>query len=54
MMIFIVLVILLLLGVPVAFSLGLSTVFCVVADGMPLSIIAQRMSDGVNSLRLSS
>lgn len=52
MMIFIVLVILLLLGVPVAFSLGLSTVFCVVADGMPLSIIAQRMSDGVNSFSL--
>ena len=52
MMIFIVLVILLLLGLPVAFSLGLSTVVCILIDGLPLSIVAQRMCDGVNSFSL--
>ena len=52
MLIFIFLVILLLLGLPVAFSLGLSTVACILIDGLPLSIVAQRMCDGVNSFSL--
>jgi tripartite ATP-independent transporter DctM subunit len=43
---------LLFLGVPVAFSLGLSSLFYLVGAGIPLVVIPQRMFSGINSFTL--
>ncbi|MCC0030705.1 MAG: TRAP transporter large permease [Brucellaceae bacterium] len=51
-MIFLILAMLLLLGVPVAFSLGLSSMIMLMLSGYPLSIVALRMTDGLNSFAL--
>jgi C4-dicarboxylate transporter DctM subunit len=52
MIIFPILIALLLAGLPVSFALGLSSMICVKLAGFPLSIVAQRMCDGVNSFAL--
>jgi tripartite ATP-independent transporter DctM subunit len=39
---------LLLLGVPVAFAIGLSAVFTFLYEGLPLAIVFQRMASGMN------
>jgi C4-dicarboxylate transporter DctM subunit len=45
-------VVLLLLGFPVAFSLGVSSLFYLLVKGVPLSIIPQKMYSGVDSFVL--
>lgn len=52
MIVFVSLAILLFLGVPVAFALGLSSLLALMASGLPLSIVALRMTDGLNSFAL--
>jgi C4-dicarboxylate transporter DctM subunit len=52
MILFISLVAFLLLGLPVAIALGFSSLIALVASGLPLSIIALRMTDGLNSFAL--
>ena len=39
---------LLLLGVPVAFAIGLAAVFTFLYEGLPLAIVFQRMASGMN------
>ena len=41
-------VLLLLLGVPVAFAIGLSAVCTILWEGMPLAVVFQRMTSGMN------
>jgi len=41
-------VVLLLLGVPVAFSIGLSAVATILYEGLPLAVVFQRMTSGMN------
>ncbi|MDR1979801.1 MAG: TRAP transporter large permease [Synergistaceae bacterium] len=45
-------VVLLFVGVPVAFSLGLSSMIYLIGAGIPLSVIPQRMFAGINSFTL--
>jgi len=45
-------IILIFLGVPVAFSLGLSSLFYLILADIPLSIIPQKMFGGLNSFVL--
>jgi len=45
-------VVLLLLGFPVAFSLGVSSLFYLLVKGVPLSIIPQKMYSGIDSFVL--
>jgi len=45
-------VVLLFVGVPVAFSLGLSSLIYLVSSGIPLMVIPQRMFAGINSFTL--
>ncbi len=45
-------VVLLLLGFPVAFSLGVSSLFYLLVKGIPLSIIPQKMYSGIDSFVL--
>lgn len=50
---FIVLVVTLLLGIPVGFSIGISTVAAILVNGsLSVSIVAQKLIDGVNSFPL--
>jgi len=49
-MLFIVLAICLIIGVPVGFSIGISTAaYVLLANSQPLTIVIQRMVDGINS-----
>jgi len=41
-------VLLLLLGVPVAFAIGLSAVCTILWEGLPLAVVFQRMTSGMN------
>src|SRR5258706_85988 len=41
-------VLLLLLGVPVAFAIGLSAVCAILWEGLPLAVVFQRMTSGMN------
>ena len=38
----------LLLGVPVAFSIGISAVATILYEGLPLAVVFQRMTSGMN------
>jgi tripartite ATP-independent transporter DctM subunit len=38
----------LILGVPVAFAIGLSAVFTILYEGLPLAVVFQRMASGMN------
>src|SRR5919107_1677224 len=44
----IVFVLCLLLGVPVAFSIGISAVATILYEGLPLAVVFQRMTSGMN------
>ena len=39
---------LLILGVPVAFSIGLSAVATILYEGLPVAVVFQRMASGMN------
>lgn len=52
MIIFLILVALLVLGLPVAIALGLSAMIPMMFAGFPLSTVALRMTDGINSFAL--
>lgn len=52
MIVFAILVGMLALGLPVAFALGLSAMIPMLLDGFPLSTVALRMTDGLNSFAL--
>ncbi|GHS97899.1 hypothetical protein AGMMS50276_18750 [Synergistales bacterium] len=52
MTLFISFIVLLFVGVPVAFSLGLSSLIYLIGAGIPLSVIPQRMFAGINSFTL--
>ncbi|MFY8106229.1 MAG: TRAP transporter large permease subunit, partial [Elstera sp.] len=39
---------LLILGVPVAFAIGLSSIATILYEGLPLAVVFQRMSSGMN------
>ena len=41
-------VLLLLIGVPVAFAIGLSAVATILYEGLPLAVVFQRMTAGMN------
>ena len=43
-----------LLGVPIAFALGLVSLGQIVADGYPLLVVAQRLFTGVDSIALTA
>ena len=45
-MMFIIFLVLLILGVPIAFSLGFSSLFYLFANGIPLTVIAQKFYAG--------
>ncbi|GHS88254.1 hypothetical protein AGMMS49957_09440 [Synergistales bacterium] len=49
---FISFIVFLFIGVPVAFSLGLSSLVYLVGAGIPLSVMSQRMFSGINSFTL--
>ncbi len=49
---FIIFIVFLLLGVPVAFSMGISTAFYFLAMGMPLPMMTQRFFGGLNSFTI--
>jgi C4-dicarboxylate transporter, DctM subunit len=53
-LIFILFVILTFLGVPIAFSIGFSSLFYILANGIPLGIIPQKMFTGIDSFILLS
>lgn len=40
---------LLVLGVPVAFSIGLSAVITILYEGLPLAVVFQQMTSGMNA-----
>ena len=44
--------VILILGMPVAFTLGVATLLYIWANGMPLVIIPQRMAGGLESFPL--
>lgn len=52
MIIFIILTLLLVVGVPVSFALGLSALASIMIMGLPLSTVALRMTDALNSFAL--
>ena len=52
MIVFAALVLLLVVGVPVAFALGLSAMIAMVVSDYPLGTVALRMTDGLNSFAL--
>ena len=49
---FIIFLVLLILGVPIAFSLGFSSLFYLFANGIPLTVIAQKFYAGMDSFTL--
>lgn len=49
---FIIFLVLLLMGVPIAFSLGLSSLFYLFTNGIPLTVIAQKFYAGMDSFTL--
>ena len=51
-MMFIIFLILLLIGVPIAFSLGLSSLFYLFTNNIPLTVIAQKFYSGMDSFTL--
>lgn len=51
-MMFIIFLILLLIGVPIAFSLGLSSMFYLFTNNIPLTVIAQKFYSGMDSFTL--
>lgn len=52
MILFLALTLLLVIGLPVSFSLGLSAMLAISLAGMPLSTVALRMTDALNSFAL--
>lgn len=52
MMAFVVFFVFLFMGVPIAFAMGLGSVIAIFAEGMSLTVVAQRMFAGVNSFSL--
>jgi C4-dicarboxylate transporter, DctM subunit len=53
-LLFIIFVILTFIGVPIAFSIGFSSLFYIIVSGMPLLIIPQKMFSGMDSFVLLS
>lgn len=53
-LLFIVFIVLIFIGFPVAFALGLSSLFYLFAEGIPLSILPQKMYVGIDSFVLVS
>ena len=51
-MMFIIFLVMLILGVPIAFSLGFSSLFYLFANGIPLTVIAQKFYAGMDSFTL--
>lgn len=51
-MMFILFLVMLLCGVPIAFSLGLSSLFYLVGSGIPLTVVAQKFYAGMDSYTL--
>ena len=51
-MMFIIFLVLLLIGVPIAFSLGLSSLFYLFTNNIPLTVIAQKFYSGMDSFTL--
>lgn len=51
-MMFIIFLVLLILGVPIAFSLGFSSLFYLFANGIPQTVIAQKFYAGMDSFTL--
>lgn len=49
---FLVFFILILFGVPIAFSMGLSAVIAITANDLPLTLISQRLFSGLNTFSL--
>lgn len=52
LVLFLAFVVLIFLGIPVAFSLGISSIIYLVSQGMPLNIIPQKMYAGIDSFVL--
>ena len=52
MTLFVILTVLLLIGLPVSFALGLSALVAIMIGGYPLSTVALRMTDALNSFAL--
>lgn len=44
--------ILVLLGVPIAFSMGLGAIISILSNDLPLALISQRLFSGINSFSL--
>lgn len=53
-MMFIIFLVLLLIGVPIAFSLGLSSLFYLFTNNIPLTVISQKFYSGMDSLPCSA
>ena len=51
-MMFIIFLVLLLIGVPIAFSLGLSSLFYLFTNNIPLTVISQKFYSGMDSFTL--
>ena len=51
-MMFIIFLVLLLIGVPIAFSLGLSSLFYLFTNNIPLTVISQKLYSGMDSFTL--
>lgn len=51
-MLFIVFIVLLFSGMPIAFSLGISSLLYIVLNDIPLNVIPQKMFEGINSFTL--
>nr|WP_181347220.1 TRAP transporter large permease [Thalassobacillus sp. CUG 92003] len=52
LMLFLSFIVLIFLGVPIAFSLGLSSLFYLLMNDIPLNILPQKMFEGINSFVL--
>ena len=51
-MMFIIFLVLLLIGAPIAFSLGLSSLFYLFTNNIPLTVISQKFYSGMDSFTL--
>lgn len=49
---FIIFIVLLLVGVPIAYSLGLASLYYLIVSGMPLTLLAQKFYGGIDSFTL--
>ena len=52
LLLFISFVVLMLIGVPIAFTIGASTLATLVVQGTPLAVVPQQMFQGINTFAL--